>query len=105
MLPIFAATVLAHSQSKCFPVLGVERHYEPERLSYMLLSSVRNLEYVEPDRCYSFNPAFMTDEELEEIKEINEDIIHNALMSSVLETLNKMSNGILDRSFYDLLIY
>ena len=44
-------------------------------------------------------------EKLEEMKERNEEIEHNALMSSVLETLNKMSNGILDRSFYDLLIY
>lgn len=82
-----------------------KRGYEPERLSYMLLSSVRNLEYVEPDRCYSFNPAFMTDEELEEMKEIDEEIIHNALMSSVLETLDKMSDGILYRSFYGSLIY
>lgn len=82
-----------------------KRGYEPERLSYMILSSVRNLEYVQPDRCYSFTPAFMTDEELEEMKEENEEIIHNALMSSVLETLDKMSNGILDRSFYGSLIY
>ena len=41
----------------------------------------------------------------EEMKERNEEIEHNALMSSVLETLDKMSKGILDRSFYGLLIY
>lgn len=82
-----------------------QRGYEATRLSYMILSSVKNLSYVEPDRRYCIIPAFMTDEELEEMKERNEEIIHNALMSSMLETLDKMSNGILDRSFYGLLIY
>ena len=71
----------------------------------MILSSVKNLSYVEPDRRYCIIPALMTDEELEEMKERNEEIEHNALMSSVLETLDKMSKGILDRSFYGLLIY
>ncbi len=82
-----------------------QRGYETTRLSYMILSSVKNLAYVEPDRRYCIIPALMTDEELEEMKERNEEIEHNALMSSVLETLDKMSNGILDRSFYGLLIY
>lgn len=82
-----------------------QRGYETTRLSYMILSSVKNLSYVEPDRRYCIIPALMTDEELEEMKERNEEIEHNALMSSVLETLDKMSKGILDRSFYGLLIY
>lgn len=67
--------------------------YEATRLSYMLLSQIRDLPYVEPFSCYSIVPALMTDEELEAMMEENETIIENALMSSVLDNLKWMSNG------------
>lgn len=67
--------------------------YEATRLSYMLLSQIRDLPYVEPLSCYNIVPALMTDEELEEMIEENENIISNALMSSVLDNLKWMSSG------------
>lgn len=59
----------------------------------MLLSQIRDLPYVEPLSCYNIVPELMTDEELEEMIEENENIISNALMSSVLDNLKWMSNG------------
>ena len=69
-----------------------QRGYEATRLSYMLLSNVKNLPYVEPDACYSIVPALMTDEEIEKMNEEAEQIESNALMSSVLYNLYRMSD-------------
>lgn len=70
-----------------------KRGYEATRLSYMLLARVRNLPYVEPDACYSIVAAFMTEEEIDEMYEEYKQVEFNALMSSVLENLDWMSNG------------
>lgn len=58
----------------------------------MLLSSIKDLPYVDPAAVYSL-PVFMTDEEFEEMQEENEQIASNALISSIIYRLKWMSRG------------
>lgn len=58
----------------------------------MLLSSIKDLPYVDLAAVYSL-PAFMTDEEFEEMQEGNEKITSNALISSITEHLKWRSSG------------
>ena len=67
------------------------RGYEANRLAYMLLSSIKDLPYVDPVAVYSL-PVFISDEEFEEIQEENEQIASNALVSSIIEHLKWKSS-------------
>lgn len=69
------------------------RGYDPNRLAYMLLSSIKDLPYVDPYAAYCIIPALMTDEELEEMDEEAERIELNAHLSSIICNLKRMSTG------------
>lgn len=69
------------------------RGYEADRLAYMLLSSIKNLPYVDPYVVYDMDLSSLTDEELEALWEEGEQITFNALISSIIEQLKWMSDG------------
>ena len=71
------------------------RGYDAGRLAYMLLASIKDLPYVDPYAVYDIIPALLTDEELETMLEENEQIEYNALILSIVEELEWMSNGLL----------
>lgn len=69
------------------------RGYEADRLAYMLLSSIKDLPYVDPYVLYDMDMSSLTDEELKALWEEDEQITFNALISSIIEQLKWMSDG------------
>jgi len=68
------------------------RGYEADRLAYMLLSSIKDLPYVDPYVLYDMDMSSLTDEELKALWEEDEQITFNALISSIIEQLKWMSS-------------
>ena len=69
------------------------RGYEPARFSYILLSSIRNLPYIDPAAVHSTVPALMTDEELKEMRDKVYEAKCNAELSSINNVIKQLTDG------------
>lgn len=78
---------------KAIKLFSKSKGYETTRLVYMLLSSIKDLPYVETRKFYCLPPDFFTDEVCEKIEEESERIMCNSFISSIVERINWMSTG------------